>query len=278
MSERVCIRGCVAYEKGADGVRRPLHYAGCVDYGAEAATVCTGCVPRECRDGSLICDTCFGKARALLHDAPDLLGRLRSEADAAKSGWNWDTGPVIRSTSTSAPAPVGDDLLDAIHAVEHAMWFYDAGIEALSNNTAAMTQLGPLLLDTHPADEHGVRETWSLLDALKRWGLERRDTHRHVYPGRLPNAPLGSYAKFDEEERGEPVTEWYDPLIDVKQAAERSGVGVRAVQLWVQKGHLTHTSRLRSGDGTWHTYFRTSHVDKVAEAQAGRRKRSVGVS
>ncbi len=270
--DRNCIRECRTFEVGEDGKRHPKHYAACPD-----PVTCAGCVPREAREGSLICDTCFNKARALLRDAPELLERLRSEADPNKSGWNWDSGPVVRSTAVHANGPIGDDLLDAINAVEYGMWFYTAGIEELENNTAAMTQLGPLLLDHHVPDEDGVREAWSVVDALKRWGLERRDTHRHVFPGKLPNAPLGSYAKFDEEEQGEGVTDWYDPLIDVKQAAQRAGVGVRSVQLWVQKGHLKHTSRLRAGDGTWHTYFRTSHVDAVAEEQAGRRKRATGM-
>lgn len=263
MTERYCLRGCVAFEVAEDGTRTPKHYAGCPDYGSTEPGSCCGCVLVECRDGSLVCDSCFGKARALLSDAPDLLARLRSEADAAKSGWNWDTGPVIRTTSVHAPAPVGDDLFDAIVAVEHAMWFYAAGMEALSNNEAAMSQLGPLILDQHAPDEDGVREAWSVLDVLKRWGLERRDTHRHVYPGRLPNAPLGSYAKYDEEEQGTPVGEWYDPILSVNQVAERTQVGERDVRRWITKGLIEPVARIREGSAV-RTYLRASDADRVA--------------
>ncbi|MEW1705972.1 helix-turn-helix domain-containing protein [Microbacterium sp. NPDC089190] len=256
--ERDCVRGCVTFEVGEDGKRQPLHYAACTN-----PETCGGCVPRECREGSLICDQCFGKARALLSDAPDLLGRLRSEADAGKSGWNWDSGPVVRSTAVHANGPIGDDLLDAITAVEYGMWFYAAGIETLANNAAAMSQLGPLLLDIHKPDEDGVREAWSMLDALKRWGLERRGTHRHVFPGKLPNAPLGSYAKFDEEEQGEPVGEWFDPILSVAQVAERTKVGERDIRRWITKGLITPVARIREGSAV-RTYLRASEADRVA--------------
>lgn len=256
-----------------DGVRRPLHYAGCGDYGVDGPGDCAGCVPVECRDGSLICDRCFGKARALLNDAPDLLARLRSIGDAAKSKWNWEDGPIVRTTSVHAPAPVAEDLLDATHAVEQAIWFYSAGIDTLANNVAAVTQLGPLVLDLHPPDEDGVRATWSILDALKRYGLERRDTHRHVFPGNLPNAPLGSYAKFDEEEQPTPVTEYFERPISVKQAAELAGVGVREVQKWVTAGMFERRLRWREG-GAWKTYLYPSDVEAVAKEQAAKRKRT----
>lgn len=270
--ERDCVRGCVTFEVGEDGKRQPLHYAACTN-----PETCGGCVPRECREGSLICDQCFGKARALLNDAPDLLGRLRSEADAGKSGWNWDSGPVVRSTKVHANGPIGDDLLDAITAVEYGMWFYAAGIETLANNAAAMSQLGPLLLDIHKPDEDGVREAWSMLDALKRWGLERRDTHRHVFPGRLPNAPLGSYAKFDEEEQGEPVAEYFEKPVSVKQAAVIAGVGEHEVRKWIRLGLFERKMRWREGRACT-TYLYPSDVKAVAEMRAANRKRTYPVS
>lgn len=257
MSDRVCVRGCV---------RKDVHYASCKfngpgwENGERGA--CLGCAPRECRDGSLICDQCFGRARALLSDAPDLLGRLRSLGDPSKSGWNWDRGEVIRTTSPHPPAPIGDDLIDAIHAVETAVRFFGSDIAGVSNNAEAMGWLGPLVLDRHAPDHDGVREGWSVRDAVDRWGVERRDDHRHVFPGRLPNAPEGSYARFDDEEDPVAVPELHDPFLDVKQAAARAGVTVRAVQKWAKDGHLVPVARLRTGDGNVHTYFRTSDIDK----------------
>lgn len=267
MSDRVCVRGCV---------QAGVHWAVCEnnsDYEvrrrqraekAEEVYVgpCKGCAPRECRDGSLVCDQCFGRARALLPDAPDLLGRLRSLGDPSKSGWNWDRGEVIRSSSPHPPAPIGDDLIDAIHAVEMAVRFFGADIADVSNDADAMGWLGPLVLDRHAPDHDGVREGWSVRDAVDRWGVERRDDHRHVFPGRLPNAPEGSYARFDDEEDPVSVPELHDPFLDVKQAAARAGVGVRAVQKWAKDGHITPVAKLRSPDGNVHTYFRTSDIDK----------------
>ena len=266
MSDRVCVRGCTV---------RDVHWATCVNNSAEElaersraeaagevyAPLCKGCAPRECRDGSLVCDTCFGRARALLSDAPDLLGRLRSLGDPSKSGWNWDRGEVIRTTSPHPPAPIGDDLIDAIHAVETAVRFFGSDIAAVSNDAEAMGWLGPLVLDRHVPDHDGIREGWSVRDAVDRWGVERKDSHRHVFPGRLPNAPEGSYARFDEEEDPVAIPELHDPFLDVRQAAARAGVGVRAVQKWAKDGHITPVAKLRSPDGNVHTYFRTSDID-----------------
>lgn len=266
MSDRVCVRGCTV---------RDVHWATCEnnslvevskralcrEAGEEYTPPCKGCAPRECRDGSLVCDSCFGRARALLSDAPDLLGRLRSLGDPSKSGWNWDRGEVIRTSSPHPPAPIGDDLIDAIHAVETAVRYFGSDIAAVSNDAEAMGWLGPLVLDRHTPDHDGIREGWSVRDAVDRWGVERKDSHRHVFPGRLPNAPEGSYARFDEEEDPVSVPELHDPFLDVKQAAARAGVGVRAVQKWAKDGHITPVAKLRSPDGNVHTYFRTSDID-----------------
>lgn len=249
MSERACIRGCTV---------RDVHFATCEnnsDYeirrrnqAAESGEVyvgpCKGCAPRECRDGSLICDQCFGRARALLSDAPDLLGRLRSLGDPSKSGWNWDRGEVIRTSSPHPPAPIGDDLIDAIHAVETAVRYFGADITAVSNDAEAMGWLGPLVLDRHAPDADGVREGWSLRDAVDRWGVERQDTFR--FPRRLPNAPIGSYSTHDEAEEPVSVTGWYDPPLTVAQAAKARGVSQEAVRKWVRQGLVPEGMLMRS--------------------------------
>lgn len=254
---RTCVRGCITFEDSEDGRRHPKHYASCVDFGHTEVTTCRGCVPREAADGALLCVGCIGRARRLLDDAPDLLARLRSIADPSKSGWNWDRD-VIRTSQPHAPAPIGDDLFDAIRTVEFAAWFFDRDASIYADEVKFVDKLGALVLDRHTPDHDGVREAWSVQDAVDRWGVESKD--RHVFPGRLPNAPQGSYAAYDEQ--GEPmaIPELYDPFLDVKQAAARAGVTVRAVQKWVKEGRLIPVAKLRAGDGKVHTYFRASDV------------------
>jgi hypothetical protein len=217
---------------------------------------CHGCAPRECRDGSLICDRCFGRMKSLLHDAPDLLGRLRAMADPASSSWNWDKPEPVASSSTVAPAPIPDDLADAIIAVEGALegWLaWNGDLQWISNNLAAVTWLSARVLDAHPPVE-GIRESWSVLDAVRRWGIERRANGAFVYP-------------VDEEERAEivePVSEWFDPLITVKQAAERHKVTQQAVRKWIADGHLVPATKTRGPRGSVMWWVYTTAVDAVA--------------
>lgn len=267
MSDRVCIRGCT---------QRDVHYATCADYsvaalieqahaediGAEYVRKCRGCAPRECRDGSLICDKCFGRMKGLLHDAPDLLGRLRAIADPAKSGWNWDQVVISSGASTTAPPPIGDDLADAIIAIEQALtgWLTWGGDLAwISNNLDAVTWMSARVLEVHRPDEHGVREGWSVLDAVKRWGVERRENGAYVHPD------------VDEpEERAEitePVREWYDPMLTVKQAAERHKLTQRAVQKWVKDGHLEVLARSRGPRGSILSFVSSRAIDALVKSK-----------
>lgn len=226
MSERACVRvGCRSFEVHPDGTREPRHYSACPSYKNPANTSCSGCVPGECRDGSLVCDSCFGKARALLDDTPDILGRLRALGDPAKSGWNWDREVIGGSAPVVAPAPIGDDLLDAIHGVQTAMSYFAAGIEALSNDREAMGWLGPLVLDQHPPLPDGTRVAWSVRDARDRWGVESR--HKHAFP--IDTLDDGVLDRV-------PVTGWWDPLRTVAEAAELRGVSERSTRKWVEKG------------------------------------------
>ncbi|MDR7113900.1 hypothetical protein J2X03_003802 [Microbacterium trichothecenolyticum] len=263
MSDRVCIRGCA---------KPDVHYATCnrrrPEYQGDFP--CTGCAPRECRDGSLICDKCFGRMKGLLHDAPDLLGRLRAIADPAKSGWNWDQVVISSGASTTAPPPIGDDLADAIIAIEQALtgWLaWNGDLEWISNNLDAVTWMSARVLEVHRPDEHGVREGWSVLDAVKRWGIERRENGALVYP-------------VDEEDRAEivePVTEWFDRLITVKEAAERHKVSQQAVRKWVADGHLVAQTKTRGPRGSVMWWFYTSLVDAAA-ARSGKRPARAGAA
>jgi len=167
--DRICLNGCV---------QRGVHWANCPDYGREEGDrSCAGCVPRECRDGSLICSSCFGRIRHLLSEVPDLLGRLRSLADPLKATPtdNLRTGgaPVF---GPREPNPV--DLLDAIQAVETVYGFYvswGSDLTKHSNDVEDITYLTEMVITRHPAKD-GVRLVWSVQDAVDQWGVERRTT------------------------------------------------------------------------------------------------------
>ena len=213
MSERACIRGCT---------QRDVHFAACVRKDA-AVDPCRGCAPRECRDGSLICDRCFGRMRALLADTRDLLGRLRAIADPSKAT------PLdqvrVASSSVEPAAPVGADLLDAIHAVEIAeSWAY-VDLATVSNDLDTMTWLGQLLLERHaPVD--GIRSSWSVQDAVDQWGVERRD--RNAVP----------YEDDDErDEVVEPVSEWQNPIVGREDAEGLAG-SASTLRRWIKDGDV----------------------------------------
>lgn len=169
-SERICLRGCK---------QRDIHWANCPDYGLpeDAERSCKGCVPRECRDGALICSSCFYRMDRLLADTPDLLGRLRSLADPLKATPTDNLRTGSRGNPEAQP-PVPVDLLDAIASVETVYGFYQSwgsDLAALANDVEDITYLASMVLDRHPAVD-GVRWVWSIQDAVDQWGVERRTT------------------------------------------------------------------------------------------------------
>lgn len=270
-----CLRGCasqhwaVCDNLSPDELSKRAHAE---DVGQIYTPPCKDCARSVCRDRSLICDRCWGRANKLLSEAPELLTRLRTMTDGGQSRWNWDR--VVTTSSTPGPQATGrDDVTDAIHALEEATRYFSAGLEQLQNDHVAMEWLGPLVLDDHPEDD-GVRERWSVRDAMRRWGLENR--HRFVHPGAsaLPNAPAGSYARYDDEEVLAPVREWFNPLLTLAQAAERVGLGERGVRKWVEKGYLTPSASSRGPKGVITSYFRASAVDAVNTEMMGRRTRN----
>lgn len=275
-TDRYCLRGCasqhwaVCNNLSPEELSRRAHAE---DVGQIYTPPCKGCAPSACRDRSLICDRCWGRANKLLSDAPELLTRLRTMTDGGQSRWNWDR--VVTTRSSPGPQATGrDDVTDAIHAIEEATRYFSAGLEQLQNDHVAMQWLGPLVLDDHPEDDDGVRSRWSVRDAMRRWGLESR--HRFVHPGAsaLPNAPAGSYARYDDEEVLGPVREWFNPLLTLAQAAERVGLGGRGVRKWVEKGYLTPSATSRGPKGVVTSYFHASAVDAVNTEMMERRTRN----
>jgi hypothetical protein len=273
MSDRDCIRGCV---------QRDVHYATCAWYGIDenvAPTVaalpnapkqCKGCAPRECRDGSLICDRCFGRLRALVRDADDLMGRLWSLADPMKATPT-DKAPGRRSSSVEPPAPVDADLLDAINEISRRLWDWEsfvhpvtleAALPELVNVVEHVEALGRGFLDRHPLVD-GIREVWSVQDAVDKWGFERR-TDAFVYPA----------DEGEGEPEAAPVREWYDPLLTLQQAAKRASVSQRQVQRWVQKEVVSVVAQHRGPRGSVMKYVRASAVDAAVASMGANQQRT----
>lgn len=283
MGDRVCIRGCMQRQ----------HFADCPDYGKEDG-VCRGCVPAEAREGSLICDRCFGRTRRMITDAPDLLGRIRSLGDPTKAR-AYDQVGTGAARNVEAPAPIPADLIDAGDAIagtlrawasmlEHRGWdsrglpagadAADAYEEAHGNASVILDELPKLAndqdmiialtaaaLDLHPAVD-GIRERWSIADAMYRWNVER------------PTEAFVEVQEEAEEIRVGGVSEWGNPLLTRREAAGLVGVSEPTLRRWVRDGDLTPAATLRVGSSK-HTWFRSNAVREAAsvvEARRGKKK------
>lgn len=290
-SERVCIRGCTV---------RGVHLDSCPDRDvAIASASCRGCQPASAAAGALICTTCFGRFRRVLSDAPDLLGRVRSLSGQAKAQVY---GPVKSSGSVQSPEQIRSDELDALtelsanlgewatmlepaawHPVLRSSWSAERvaavtvddvavilrGLDAIANRRADVLGLAEAVLVVHTPDPESGARAWSLQDAMNRWGVERRD--RHVHPG------------VDEDEGSvlerEPVREWHDPLLDLRQAAKRVERSQRTLRRWIQQGKLAVAMRVRQADSTYIQAVYASEVDRVAEREKlGRPKQTASAT
>lgn len=244
MTDRVCARGCT---------QRGIHFAACAGQFDEPPT-CTGCAPRECRDGSLVCDTCFGRARRLLDDLPDLIARLRSLADPSKATPT-DQPPRGRGQQSEAPAPVGSDLLDAIIACE-LVWSHwvawGEDLQLMSNRTDALWLFDLLLERNREVD--GIRDAWSVQDAVDRFGVERRPGKHEREWSADPNS---------EEIASFPVREWGDALLNRDEAGELAG-SARTLRRWVQKDLIAPVADI-SIAGVRTALFRASEIVRLKE-------------
>ena len=256
MSDRVCVRGCV---------QEGVHYAACpwdhVEAGSERAAEltgkgvpsCDGCAPRGCRDGSMICDRCFGRMLRLLDDTPDLLGRLRSLADPRKA--TPTDQEHFGSGSVEPVAPVGADLLDAIATVEYVAEYVDADtLRHVSNDRERILQLSELVIERHPVVD-GERVAWSVQDAVDRWGVERRDRSKTVWQ---PDVD-GEIASFSVHEHG-------DRFVSQGDAAVLVGVTRFTIGRWTRKGLLSVT-RVPGPRGSRKAMYRLSEVRAVWERE-----------
>ena len=242
MSERYCIRECTI---------RGAHYATCPEYGKPSETAsCRGCAPRACRDGSLICDRCFGRMRALLSDTRDLIGRLYSLADPMKAT---PTDQLrVASSSTEPPAPVGADLLDAIAALEPVFEWAFVDLADYTNDLETMTWLCSAVLERHREDD-GIRSTWSVQDAVDKWGVERRD--------RSPD----EWVDDEDDEIVFDRPEWGDPLLN-KSDAEKLAGSARTLRRWRKKELIAPAGTIYIA-GVRTDLYRRSDLLEVREQQ-----------
>lgn len=247
MTERLCLRACI---------RKGEHYAACESW-TNPDHNCPGCVPWEAAHGSLLCPKCVGRMKYLLNNIGDLHGRLTAKADPLTAS------PLdqvrVRASTTDLPAAADADLLDALTVVTIAASWANTDVTEETNNRETAVYLGALLLERHKP-VNGIRETWSVQDAVDTWGIERRaDTF--IYPE-------------DDDDTGAPapVTEWYDPLLTVRQAADRHRVTERAVQLWIKKGILPVAARARGPRGSVLSYVRASESDTAAHESTRRKE------
>jgi hypothetical protein len=246
--DRFCSRGCT---------RPGVHYATCA-YSRpayEGAFPCTGCAPQPCRDGSLICDRCYGRMRALFNDIFDLQGRLHALADPMKAKVT-DRVPVQASVS-EPPAPVPADLLDAIRTVDVMAKLWESWGRDLSRVQNDLHVIGPVsawMLDRHP-EVDGLRSEWSVQDAVDRWGVERRDRERVLWEPEVD----GEIAAFDVHEHG-------DRFVSQQDAAALVGESRFTIARWTRKGLLSVT-KMPGPRGSRVAMYRLSEVRAVWESE-----------
>lgn len=254
MPERACVRGCT---------QRDVHYATCQHSGPsyEGQFPCRGCAPRECREGSLICDRCFGRMRHLLGETPDLIGRLESLADPRKA----TPTDVFRTGSASileAASPVPVDLIDALTSVR-GVWFtfegWDKDLQAMSNDVEAISWMCSLVLDRHRAVD-GVREAWSIQDAIDNWGVERAD----------PRA-IDWEDHEDGEEVVDSIREWREQLLPREEVMRRASISLSTLKRLERDGFVSRRATVNGERGRRTPWFYLSQVKAgIAAAEAAR--------
>lgn len=243
VTDRGCLRGCAVPGE---------HYASCPSFGPNGDGSCSGCVLVPARDGVLVCEGCWKRARWLLSNVGDMWGRVRSLADPLKAV----VAEPVRSgrVLVEAPAPVGADLLDAVVVLRLAsgVWAgWGEDVDAMLNDREMVGWVSAVVMDRHPVVD-GVRSGWSVQDAVDQWGVERRDPSRFRFPVE------------DEVLSVQPVTEWYDRLLAARDAAKRAGVSERALRRWVEREVLVPAARSRDARGVVTKWFRASEVDAAA--------------
>lgn len=261
MSDRYCIRGCV---------RRGEHYAACQHSGPDyvGPFPCTGCAPREAREGVLICAGCYGRARRLLADIDDMMGRLDSLADPMKATPT-DKQPG-GGGSVEAPAPVDADILDAIRDVSRTMVAWatftgrrtiDEAFDDIANDVEDMTRFAEGWLVRTLVDEDGIRPYWTVADAMAKWGPERRTKNDSEWVDDVSGEEVAA------------IPEWGDQLLN-RDEADREAGSASTLRRWLQRELIAPVGTIYIA-GRRTTLFRRSELmrvkaDQVTNQRAGR--------
>lgn len=255
MSDRHCVRGCV---------RPGEHYAACRFSGPDYVGLfpCTGCAPREARDGVLICAGCYGRARRLLRDVDDMMGRLDSLADPMKAT---PTDKVPGgAASVEPPAPIDADLLDAIRDVSRTLVAWaeftgrrtiDEAFDDIANDLEDVTRFAEGWLDRIP-EVDGIRSFWTVADAMAKWGPERRTKGEPEWLAEVTSEELQS------------VPEWGDELLNSDQSAQVAG-SQRTLQRWRKKGLIEPARSIYTGRRQT-ALFRLSDLIRVRDEMQAR--------
>lgn len=258
-SRSECIRGCM---------QPGIHFATCTDR-VDAGGACTGCAPASPVDGLVVCGECRRRIRGLLRIAPDLLGRLRALAGHGKAVVY---SPVkVFTPASTVPEQVDADVADALIEISanlrdwarHIVMATLDGLDRVLADEAQTIRLAAAVIDTHELTPDGGRH-WSIADAASKWGVERRDRSTFTYPASIEDGVIET----------QPVTEWYDPLLSIAQAAQRANRTRRSIELWIERGELAVAVRARLTDGTVMKSVYASAVDAVAATKKPGRPRN----
>jgi len=246
-----CVLGCA---------QQGVHFAGCMVYdGKHYDFPCEGCAGEPTVGGTLVCSKCRGRFRFALREVADLIGRMRSLIDPTSAIVYEDRARRRGSASPEAPAPASADLIDASDALQKGLWRWSPSggwprsdaAEAFDDAEAAAAgilahldtwlsdeddvfSLYRLLIERHPANEDGVREAWSVQDALDKWGAERRE--QPAEDAVAPSRALRPERLFDEQS-ARPIAEHGDALLGGEQAAAVAG-SLRTLQRWRRAGEI----------------------------------------
>lgn len=200
--------------------------------------------------------------RGLLSDIFDLLGRLRSLADPSKAT-PMDEERFASNYAESKP-PAGVDLLDALHAVEHVAsawetWGQD--MHRIQNDKDAVEYFGAHVLDRHP-EVDGLRDAWSVQDAVDRWGVERMEKNPRPYTDDPNVEELASF----------PTREWRDPLLTKAEAIKLAG-SARTLRRWEKDRLVSREGRVVIA-GIVTDWYRHSDLVAAREAMEAKMRRS----
>jgi hypothetical protein len=199
-----------------------------------------------------VCDGCYSRFGKLLDDVSDLLARLVSLDDPTKATPT-DQEHFRGSGMVVAQEPVKDDRMDARIAIEAnlrewAAWADGINIaeaaklpttlqsaavrehlDEIVNDKILVTQFSAAILDVHRPSADGVREAWSVWDAVLKWKVERVPGPREFWTDE-PNV--------EETDETYPVIEWQGNAIISKAEAEKIAGTPRTLRRWVKDGRI----------------------------------------